>query len=193
MKTKELIIESSRGTFAVLVDEDDWEKVNEHTWFLKWDNKKKTDRYYAKTHIPHPDGSWIPRSDRPGQRRRRRKALSMHRLIMNPPKNMQIDHINGNGLDNRKCNLRVCTNAQNNANKPPQKNSKSGLKGVAKSSKNRWVAYIGTNILREGTDKPTMRIIGYFSTKEEAGRAYDAAAKERYGEYAWLNFPEEDK
>ena len=193
MKTKELIIESSRGTFAVLVDEDDWEKVNEHTWFLKWDSKKKSNKYYAGTHIPHPDGSWIPRSDRPGQRRRRRKILSMHRLIMNPPKNMQIDHINGNGLDNRKCNLRVCTNAQNNANKPPQKNSKSGLKGVAKSSKNRWVAYIGTNILREGTDKPERRIIGYFSTKEEAGRAYDAAAKERYGEYAWLNFPEEDK
>ena len=187
MKTKELIIESSRGTFTVLVDEDDWEKINEHTWFLKWDNKKKSDRYYVKTHIPHPDGSWIPRSDRPGQRRRRRKTLAMHRFIMNPPENMQIDHINGNGLDNRKCNLRVCTNAQNSANKPPQRNNKSGFKGVTKSSANRWRAEIGDH------HTGNRQRLGFFKTAEDAARAYDDAARERYGEFAWLNFPEEDK
>lgn len=91
---------------------------------------------------------------------------------------LEVDHKNGNGLDNYLRNLRIATRAQNcgNANKPATNNS--GFKGVYFNKQNKnWVANIG---------RPT-KYLGSFTTPEDAARAYNAAAKKRYGKFAKLN------
>ena len=100
-----------------------------------------------------------------------------------PPLGMQIDHINRVRVDNRKTNLRHVTQSQNIANAKGQPNL-SGYKGVAysKSTKNKWRAYYCP------FDRKQVNI-GYYDTKEEAAKAYDKAAKERWGEFAYQNFP----
>ena len=174
-----LIIESkTHGTHTMLFDEEDRELVESHTWCIRPDRNT----YYAKTHIPHPDGGWHTYPN--GNRQRRRKTLQLHRLLMNPPKGMVIDHINHNGLDNRRENLRICTRAENSRNRGKQKNNTSGYKGVCWYKRDKkWRAQI---------KKDSKKIhIGYFDIIEDAARAYDAKAKELFGEFAHLNFPEE--
>jgi len=105
---------------------------------------------------------------------------------MNVPKGMVTDHINHNGLDNRKSNLRVCTDAENGRNKQRQKGGTSIYKGVCwHKAKKKWVAQIKF----EGKNMH----IGYFTDdkEKEAARAVDAKAKVLHGEYALLNFPDE--
>ncbi len=119
----------------------------------------------------------------------------IHRLIMSRmlgrdlKKSEHVDHINGNGLDNRRTNLRVSSNAQNHANtKKPRGNYTSKYKGVCwlKNIK-KWSAYIGSS--KKGSIVKR-KYLGYYKIEEEAARAYDKAAKEYYGEFASLNFPE---
>ena len=111
---------------------------------------------------------------------------SIHRVVMDNPEGMEVDHINGNPLDNRKENLRICTRAQNSQNKKLRADSKSGYKGVYERSNGRFQAYIGD------PDKHGRNIkLGCYDTPEEAARAYDKKAKELHGEYAYLNFPDE--
>lgn len=99
---------------------------------------------------------------------------------MNPPDNMQIDHKNDNGLDNRKLNLRVCTSGQNAQNRPSQKGASSKFKGVSWSKKKKkWRSVLHQN------DKSIH--IGYYDNEIEAACAYDKAAKELFGEFAYLN------
>ena len=105
----------------------------------------------------------------------------LHRLIINSPLGLHTDHINGDRLDNRRANLRVCTHAENARNRGGDSRNKSGYKGV-NSSKNgkRWMAYI--RLAGKTTN------LGTYDTKEEAARAYDEAALSLHGEFAWLNF-----
>ncbi len=87
------------------------------------------------------------------------------------------DHISGDALDNRRCNLRLCTNAQNQYNSRTQRNNKSGFKGVAPlKGSNGWIAQIGINGKRV--------YLGYFSTPEAAHQAYCDAARKHYGSFA---------
>jgi hypothetical protein len=180
----ELIIESkANGTFIVHYDNCDSQLIESHTWYIQ----KRKNTFYIITVIPHPDGGWRewtnPKTGKV-ERKRRTTTLALHRLIMNPPKGMMVDHINGDGLDNRRANLRVCTNAENGRNQRLSKNNKSGYKGVSWFKRDKkW----RSKIKHEGKS----RCIGLFDCPEKAARAYDAVAKELFGEYANLNFPEE--
>jgi len=107
----------------------------------------------------------------------------MHREILNPPDHLLVDHINRNGLDNRKANLRPATRSQNSMNKPFIKTTPSSSKyrGVSWSkSQKKWNVQIGLN----GKHK----FIGYFHDEIQAAKAYDRAAKLYHKEFAVLNF-----
>jgi hypothetical protein len=100
---------------------------------------------------------------------------------MNAQKGILVDHRNGNGLDNRRINLRLCTDAQNRANRRLQRNNKSGFKGVFLNAKNgKFLAHVQVN-------KKTF-YLGSFVSPIDAAKAYDKAAKLHFGEFARLNF-----
>lgn len=111
-------------------------------------------------------------------------TIKMHRFLLNAPKNKQVDHIDGNPLNNQKENLRLCNNSQNQANRGKPKTKKlettSIYKGVhLRKDLNKWTARIGFN----GTRKH----LGHFNTQEEAAKAYNKSALELFGEFAKLN------
>ncbi len=107
----------------------------------------------------------------------------MHRIIMNPPDGKQVDHINGDGLDNRVENLRIATSSENNYNTGKQSNNTSGYKGVSwHKTRKTWQVLIGVG-------GRLIRIPGVFNSAEDAARAYDEAAKKYHGVFARLNFP----
>lgn len=179
-----LVIESkTHGTHTVLFDEEDRELVESHTWHI--DTSTKSGTFYANTNIRCDDGY---------ERKKgylRYKRIKLHRAIMKAPKGMVVDHISHNGLDNRRQNLRLCTPGENSRNRRltnvyKGKETLSKYKGVSKNrktKKNPWFFQIileGKKHCKSG-----------FSTPEEAARAYDAKAKELFGEFAHLNFPEE--
>lgn len=108
-----------------------------------------------------------------------RKLVKMHRLIMGYPQ-LQVDHINHNRLDNRRSNLRLCTNQQNCFNRRPYSNNKCGYKGVSwLENRKRYVA----NIFIDGKVKR----LGSFKDVREAALAYNDGAKELFGEFAYIN------
>jgi len=114
------------------------------------------------------------------------KKILMHREIMDTPKHLVCDHINRNGLDNRKQNLRNCTKQENGMNRPSQKNGTSRYKGVCWHRRmKKWVACI------KGKGKKSH--LGYFVSETSAAKAYDEAAKKYHGEFANLNFPPSQK
>jgi hypothetical protein len=105
------------------------------------------------------------------------KRVRLHQQLFGVPAGCEIDHIDWNGLNNRRGNLRPCSRSQNIGNSRQQPGP-SGFRGVIQIG-NRWRARIGDERCYLGT----------FATIEEAARAYDAAAIERFGEFATLNFP----
>ena len=156
-----------------LVDDEDYEMLMEHKWFANKDDK--SGKFYVKRKSPIDSNG-------------KQKTICMHRVITNAPKGKQIDHINGNPLDNRKENLRTCTNQQNQMNRGKQNNNKSGYKGVRYMKKRKgminehfkpWVAQIKHN------QKDIY--LGMYKTKEEAALVYNKKAIELFGEYVYLN------
>lgn len=105
--------------------------------------------------------------------------LLMHRVIMDAPAGAQVDHKDGDPLNNCRTNLRLCTGSQNQGNSRRDL-GRSGFRGVSKIRK-RWMAYISVKNQRV--------YLGLFVDREDAARAYDAAALEHFGEFATLNFP----
>lgn len=163
--TARIYLRTRRQVAAVaLVDESDLPLVADYTWTLLRD---VGGRAWAMTSIYRP----------------RRRSLLMHRLLMDPGPGMVVDHINHDGLDNRRVNLRVCAQAQNMANMRPQaRDTSSRYKGVGWDKRSaKWRAYI--------TIGGRLVHLGYHATEEDGARAYDAAARLYFGEYAFLNFP----
>jgi len=108
----------------------------------------------------------------------------VHRLVMGltPKDGKQVDHIDGNGINNTRQNLRACVNRTNAANRPGYLGSTSSYKGVSfRTSANRWQSTIKSN--------GKIKWLGTFATQEEAARAYDAASLDLFGEFAFQNFP----
>ncbi|MDD5551392.1 MAG: HNH endonuclease [Candidatus Omnitrophica bacterium] len=154
----------TRGKVA-LVDDEDYERTTQYRW--------------CAMHINY---QWY--ADRALSKKEPKNAFTeMHRFIMNPPKGMMVDHRDGNGLNNQKSNLRICTRAENMMNRGKQPNNTSGYKGV-RINKGIIIAQIGF--------KNWNYHIGCFPDKESAARAYDKRAKELFGDFARLNFPKED-
>lgn len=153
--------------YVALVDDEDFEELSKR----KWQANVAARTVYAITN------NW-------DKKLKRTFGISMHRMIMGNPVGMQVDHINHNGLDNRKANLRVCSTSQNKMNTHKTKQNKYGFKGVALiGGHNRTKPYRAQ--LRFG---PKHYSLGAYSTPEEAARAYDKKAMELFGEYACLNF-----
>ncbi len=152
------LIPLTRGTF-VIVDTNLLRILNIHKWHLSW--TKGYERYAMRTE--------------------KRKAIYMHREIMNAPDGMEVDHINGNGLDNRRENLRLCTRAQNRMNSVKRIGKSSTFKGVYwHKNCRKWRA----SLKLDGKEIH----IGYFNTELEAAEAYDVEALYYFGNFAKTNF-----
>jgi hypothetical protein len=152
--------------FKVLIDDEDVERVMKIVWHLNSRRFKRDGRtYFSHTISKGPE---------------KHKELQLHHFIIDCPKGFVVDHANNDPLDNRKCNLRICTPSQNQMNRGKEKTNKSGYKGVHYFKWGhrikRWKAEIGY-------DGKT-HFIGYFATKEEAYAAYCEAAKKYHGEFA---------
>lgn len=153
MKVIELFGKYGKGKSA-LVDDEDYENLASLRWTC-------TSNGYAVTYRNH-------------------KRVFMHREVVSPATDEEVDHVNGNKLDNQRHNLRTCTRLENMRNQRVSKNNTSGYKGVCWDKRwKKWRAqtYINRKYIQ----------IGGYQTKEEAAHAYNAAVIELFGPYARLN------
>jgi hypothetical protein len=141
--------------YSAIVEDSDYEELIKYSWFAH----KVGDKIYA----------------------RNTKMAYMHRLITNASETAIVDHIDGNGLNNTKGNLRCCNKSQNGANrKGPNKNSRSKYLGVCLFKQtNKWQA----RVQKDGK----YYHVGYFKNEDDAALAYNRKAKELFGEYAYEN------
>ena len=155
-----VLIPLTKGKYAK-IDSQDFELVGKYKWYCS--------NGYAATKRGE-DG--------------KTKYILMHRLIMGEPVKMQIDHINADRSDNRRCNLRIVTSSENSRRQLPQSNTASSYKGISWYGSDRvWVARIfvdGENIY-----------LGRSIDEKTAARIYDYAAVMYYGEFARVNFENE--
>jgi len=155
------IIQLTQGK-STIVDDEDYELLMQFNWCAfnqrgKWYVGKRPTKY-----SPH---------------------RYMHRFLLElKDSKIHADHIDGDGLNNQKINLRICTHSQNSKNKSPSKTGTSKFLGVCfYKTTNRWHAQIN--------DNKKVKHIGYFKNEIEAAKAYDLRAKQVFGEFAHLNFP----
>jgi len=150
----------TKNKFAI-VDEQDYERLARFKWCVSYTGRKKL---YACRMVG-------------------RRVIRMHREIMRAPGGMVVDHIDGNGLNNCRANLRVCTHAQNLCNRRKYRGA-TPYKGVFyRRDRNKYYARISLGGVKH--------YLGLYDDPVEAARAYDRKARELHGPYARLNFPDE--
>ena len=149
----------TRG-YVALIDEVDFELVSKYSW-----------QAFVKKHTVYALTSIFPKKGMGG-----RRGLRMHRLIMDAPGGQWVDHINGNGLDNRRSNLRFCTPSENTINSGMRRDNTSGVKGVLWVKRfNRWYAVISK-------DKVHIHL-GSFRDKSDAIAARKRGEIKYFGEF----------
>jgi hypothetical protein len=163
-----MLIELTRGLRSILDDD-----VPEEIKAIKWNAHWRRSAFYASARVKLTPG-----------RKGKSLMISMHRLIVGAAEGDIVDHINGNTLDNRRSNLRICSRAQNKQNARKKSQSASQYKGVRyrpgkKTTTPPWMAVITANGER--------LCLGRFATEIEAARCYDEAAKRYFGEFANCN------
>lgn len=155
---KLILVRYKDRLFGSLVDDKDYDYLNQFKWYLRGKG------YAVRNHL----------------RCGKKTSMRMHREIMNCSHDKQIDHINRNKLDNRKCNLRFCTNSQNKMNSKGYRMSSSKYKGVYfHKGNNKWCAEINFN--------NKQKYLGIFKIEKEAALVYNQAAIKYHGEFACLN------
>jgi hypothetical protein len=151
----------TRGKVAI-IDIDDAERVSAY----QWRGIVSDGIWYAATQPPRSGGT--------------RATILLHRFLLDSPAHAEVDHIDGDGLNCRRSNLRLATRVQNSRNSKRPSDNTSGFKGVSRSKgRRKWRVRIGIN----GTHKH----LGCFRTKEEAAQAYDQAALRLFGQFARVN------
>ena len=156
----------THGDKFALVDDEDYNRITEYVWNLnKWG-----DTFYA-IRTNHDKNNGLP------------STVRMHRSAIFAPAGKSVDHIDRNGLNNQKENLRLCSVSQNQMNTKLRRDNKSGYRGVYwRTKSNKWNASITIN----GKQKT----IGEYFCLIRAAKAYDDKAREHFGEFASLNFKE---
>lgn len=152
-----------QGTLNTLVDDEDFEYLNQWKWF--YTKYKTSSKVFRIERGIKEKGSF------------KCKTIYMHREIMKAGKGKVVDHIDHNPLNNQKENLRLCSYSQNSMNMTPRK-SLSKYKGVC-FRKGKWNAHITLNYKQMH--------LGVHDTEEQAALAYNIKAKELFGEFAYLN------
>ncbi len=158
-------IRLTQGQVAIV--SDDWfEYLNQYKWFAHWTDASKT--FYAWRNRHKSEGRPVT-------------IIQMHRVILNAPKGVMVDHSDHNGLHNWIPNIRLAPHGGNRANSRLSKTrTSSGLKGVYwEPRRNLWIARIGIN----GKTK----YLNGFENKMDASNAYNEAALLYFGEFAYLN------
>lgn len=170
MNGVEVFIPLTKG-YVATIDIEDWDKVRPYKWQAQ-SSKRGVGVCASRTeHERQPYFGSV----------RKAKTILMHVMLLGI-KGADVDHRNGDRLDNRRHNLRSSTRSQNCANQKVRSTNTSGFKGVGwKKDMAAWAARICVNYRRFH--------LGYFSSAEEAARAYDTAAQQYFGEFAKLNFP----
>lgn len=159
-------IKLTQGRFA-LVDDEDFEWLNQWKWSFSGHKGRK--HGYAVRRI-YPNGRY-----------QKGIVMLMHRFIMDPPANMEVDHVDRNTTNCQRHNLRICSRFENMRNTSKREN-RSGFRGVYwYQSPKSWGARIVMN--------KKHIFLGLFENKEDAARSYDEAAKKYHKEFARLNFP----
>lgn len=158
------VIVPNAANAVVLIDREDAERVLAMSWQVV-----EAKGQFRCFHMSKRGGAFY--------------RIKLHRFIMQAPDGVLVDHINGNQLDNRRCNLRFASDQQNQRNRRVSRTNKSGFKGVAptSSAKNPWQANIYVS--------RKQIYLGNFATPEAAALAYDEAARAHFGEFAAVNFP----
>lgn len=156
-------------TLWAVIDRSDYELVCQFRWRFLASNLMWFAGGYAQAEIAR-DGKLT--------------TVLMHRLIMSPSSGAVVDHIDHDGLNNRRRNLRIATQAENTRWKRGRGGTGSKFKGIYHSSRSdSWCALIECDGVREH--------LGTYASEEEAARVYDHRARQLFGEFAYLNFPDE--
>lgn len=159
---KEIILNTGQ---KVLVDDDDFPEISKYKWLYLANGTGYACRFLNENG--------------------KTSCVLMRREIINVKNDYHVDHIDGNGLNNLKENLRICSHQQNQQNKRKSKNNTSGFKGVYwNKEKQKWVSRI--TVLKRRI------FLGYFDSIEKVAHAYDEAVVENFGEFANLNFPKKE-